>query len=84
MDRDTFGTAHGTFDRLSGFDAPDLDEPSGEEAAVHLRKLIAEREVRIKQVETSYDRVVAELWIDGDSVNKEMGWYLAELDEQED
>ena len=84
IDGDTFETAHGTLVRLSRFDAPELDEPGGEEVAAHLRQLITERKVRIKQVGTSYGRVVEEVWLDGESVNKAMGWFLAELDEQED
>ena len=71
---------HGTVIRLSGFDGPELSEPVGMDATRHLRMLIAEKEVRIEQVGTSYDGVVAEVWLDGESVNKVMGWYLAGLE----
>lgn len=83
LDGDTFETAHGVRVRLAGFDAPELGEPGGKEAAEHLRKMILEKEVRIDQVGTSYDRVVAEVYLDGESVNNEMGYYLEQWELEE-
>lgn len=69
----TFETADGTAVPLSGFDASELDQTDGQETAEYLGQLIAERNVRIKQVRTSYGRVVAEVWLDGESVVRALG-----------
>ena len=73
IDGDTFETEDGKFVRLSRFDAPELREVGGKEMAAHLRQLIAGKDVRIEQVGTSYGRLVAEVWLDDESVVRALG-----------
>lgn len=48
--------------RLAGIDAPEMDQPGGQDAKTHLRRLTGRGRVRVKPVETDrYGRLVARL-----------------------
>ncbi len=59
--------------RLSGIDAPELDQPFGREARDELAKIVGSRQCVMQVVEAdSYGRTVVHLWIGDLNVNAEM------------
>ena len=76
LDGDTFETASGKRVRLANVNAPEVGKPGADEATAKLRELIDEKNVRINPVGTSYGRVVADVTVDGKSVNDAMNKFL--------
>jgi len=72
QDGDTFRTTGKNWIRLANVCAPDEGEEGYERAKRVLENLILGKEIVYEQVGTSYDRIVAEVWIDGTSVNAYM------------
>lgn len=70
--------------RLSGIDAPEADQPFGEEARIELVSLIGQKEcVLVYANDVTFDRLVAHLWIGDTYVNAElvkrgMAWFDSE------
>ncbi len=59
--------------RLSGIDAPELDQPFGREARDELAKIVGNQQCVMQVVEAdSYGRTVVHLWIGDLNVNAEM------------
>ena len=54
--------------RLANYDAPEKDQPDGQKATDMLKRLIDGRTVTIKPKSTSYDRIVAEVFYNGENV----------------
>jgi endonuclease YncB( thermonuclease family) len=71
-DGDTFRTAKQNWIRLANVCAPDEGETGYEQAKRTLESLILGKQIVYEQVGTSYNRIVAEVWIDGKSVNAYM------------
>ena len=71
IDGDTFETANYKV-RLADFNAAELGEVGGARATDILKRLIEGKIVGIEQVGISYDRLVAEVTINGKSVNEFM------------
>ncbi len=69
QDGDTFRTAHQNWIRLANVCAPDKGESGYEKAKETLRNLILGKEIIYEQVGTSYNRIVAEVWIGNLYVN---------------
>lgn len=67
--------------RLSGIDAPELDQPYGPEARDELAAIVGSQQCVLAPVDHDmYGRVVAYLWIGDTNVNEEMirrgmGWF---------
>ena len=68
-DGDTFSTVRDIWVRLARVNAPDEGEPGYYTAKKLLSDLILNRIVVYKQVGTSYRRIVAEVWQDGNNIN---------------
>ena len=70
--------------RLSGIDAPELDQPFGREAQRELAKIVGNQQCVMQVVEAdSYGRTVVHLWIGDLNVNAEMmrrgmAWFESE------
>ena len=59
--------------RLSDMDAPELDQPYGEEAREQLSKLLRGKKVVMLFVDTDrHGRTIAHVWVDGAYVNADM------------
>lgn len=71
-DGDTFRTAKGNWIRLDDVCAPDPGEPRYDEAKRTLEELILNKEIIYEQTGTSYGRIVAEVVVEGMSVNEYM------------
>ncbi len=71
-DGDTFQTAKGDWIRLTNVCAPDSGENGYEEAKNILSNLILNMEITYEQVGTSYNRILAEVWIGEINVNEYM------------
>ena len=69
---DTFQTSKGHWVRLANVCAPVLGEPGFLKAKITLENLILGEEVVYEQVGTSYNRLVAEVWIGSTQVNSYM------------
>lgn len=69
QDGDTFRTAKKNWIRLANVCAPDEGQTDYERAKRILEALILGKEIVYEQVGTSYERIVAEVWIDNTSVN---------------
>ena len=76
LDGDTFETASGKRVRLANVNAPEVGKPGADKATAKLNGLIDEKNVRINPVGTSYGRVVADVTVDGKSVNDAMNKFL--------
>ena len=76
IDGDTFETISGQRIRLAGVDAPEKGKPGSAEATQKLESLVGNKNVLVDPVGTSYGRIVADVEIDGKSVNKSMQRYL--------
>ena len=68
LDGDTFKT-HGRTVRLARVDAPEKEDPGGDEVTDALKNLIEDEIVSIETVGFSHGRDVAEVWIGDVSVN---------------
>ena len=71
-DGDTFQTAKGDWIRLANVCAPDSGEEGYAEAKNMLSNLILNKEIAYELVGTSYNRIVAEVWVEGINVNEYM------------
>ena len=69
QDGDTFRTAKKNWIRLARYNAPEEGKPNFEKAKQLLSSLILNKEIVYEQVGTSYDRIVANVWQDGKSIN---------------
>ena len=74
-DGDTFKTAKGTWIRLANVCAPDKSDGGYEKAKGTLKNLILGKPITYEEVGTSYERKVAEVWVNDLSVNA----YMREL-----
>ena len=72
QDGDTFRTTKQNWIRLADVCAPDKGEIGYDKAKNILENLILDKNIVYEQVGTSYDRIVAEVWIDDLSVNAYM------------
>ncbi len=68
-DGDTFQTKMDNWIRLARYDAPEESKPDYAKAKKLLSDLILNKQITYKQVGTSYDRIVAEVWQDGSNIN---------------
>ncbi|WP_419939196.1 thermonuclease family protein [Candidatus Palauibacter sp.] len=77
LDGDTFETSSSLPDvRLEGVDTPEQGEPGYLEAKAALKRLILDRFVDIEtKARDIYGRRVAQVWVDGRSVNQAMKRY---------
>ena len=71
-DGDTFQTAKGDWIRLANVCAPNSGEDGYAEAKNILSNLILNKEISYEQVGTSYNRIVAEVWVGEINVNEYM------------
>ena len=69
-DGDTFQTAKGEWIRLANVDAPNSGEDGYTEAKNILSNLILNKEIAYELVETSYNCIVAEVWVREINVNE--------------
>lgn len=76
IDGDTFETNSGQRIRLADVNAPEVGKPGSRKATDKLDDLIGDKNVAIKPVGDSYDRVVAEVKVGGKSVNNAMNRFL--------
>lgn len=72
IDGDSFWTTEPHCIRLANVCAPDAGEPEFNKAKNTLERLILNRTIEYNQVGTSYNRIVAEVTVDGMSVNHYM------------
>ncbi len=79
IDGDTFETVSGRRVRLSNVNAPEVGKPGADEATAKLRELIEGKNVRINPVGTNYGQVVANVTIEGESVNSTMRTFISPL-----
>ena len=83
QDGDTFKMDNGTTIRLYAIDAPEKDQPFGDESRDALRSLIQGREVELEvMTEDRYNRSVAKVYCNGVYINLKMvrdgcAWYYA-------
>ena len=77
IDGDTFWTAKKI--RLARVYAPEINTANGQKAKRKLAELISGKEVTYEQVGTSYDRIVAEVWLNRQKINDAMKAFLANL-----
>ena len=74
IDGDSFWTKYKI--RLARVDAPEIDAINGQKAKRKLEELILHRNIVYKQVGVSYDRIVAEVWLNGYNINDIMNDFL--------
>ncbi len=79
LDGDTFETASGKRVRLANVNAPEIGKPGADEATAKLRELIDGKNIYIDPVGTSYGRVVANITVEGESVNSAMRTFINPL-----
>lgn len=72
IDGDTFDVRLGPRIRLARVNAPELNQPGGLSAKRYLESLVFQKWLTYKVVGQSYGRGVAEVWINGYSVNDAM------------
>lgn len=72
QDGDTFRTTGQNWIRLANVCAPELDKVGGTRAKGILESLILGKAITYEQVGTSHNREVAEVWVNGLSVNTYM------------
>ena len=68
-DGDTLSTVKNVWIRLARYDAPEEGKPDYVEAKLLLSSLILNKVIVYKQVGTSYNRIVAEVWHEDRSIN---------------
>ena len=66
---DTFLTTIQKWMRLARYDAPEQGEPGYDGAKQLLFSIILNKAIEYEPVSESYDRIVAEVWQDGDNIN---------------
>ena len=71
-DGDTFRAAGKRWIRLANVCAPEAGQPEYAMAKRSLEKLILHKSIVYEQLGSSYGRIVAEVWLDGMSVNAYM------------
>ena len=76
IDGDTFETISGQRVRLADVDAPEKGKPGSAKATEKLESLVGNKNVIVDPVGTSYGRIVADVEVDGQSVNKSMQRHL--------
>ena len=69
QDGDTFRTAKQNWIRLARYNAPEENDRNYVKAKRLLSSLILHKEIVYKQVGTSYNRIVAEVWQAGVNIN---------------
>lgn len=69
QDGDTFRTAMQNWIRLARYDAPEEGKPNYANAKQLLSSLILNKQIVYKQVGTSHNRIVAEVWQVGRNIN---------------
>ena len=69
QDGDTFRTKGQNWIRLARYDAPEEGKPDYAKAKQLLSSLILNKGIVYEQVSTSYNRIVAEVWLEGKSIN---------------
>ena len=69
QDGDTFRTRNQNWIRLAHYNAPETGEHDYVKAKRLLSSLILHKEIVYKQVEASYNRIVAEVWQSGKNIN---------------
>ncbi len=79
LDGDTFDIETGQRVLLANVNAPEVVNPGADEATAKLRELIEGKNVRIDPVGTSYGRIVANVTVDGESVNSTMNTLINPL-----
>lgn len=73
IDGDTFWTESPSVKvRLARVNAPEMGSPGGDRARQTLSAKILGQIVDIDPVGTSFDRIVAEVWLNGENVNDYM------------
>ena len=72
IDGDTFSTGSGKWIRLSGVNCPELGKYGSQKAKVILAQLVEGKPITYQPVSKSYGRIVANVWVDGKSVNNAM------------
>lgn len=78
LDGDTFdvlldGDDETTRIRMQGIDAPETDQPMSDDAVAMLERLLGDAEVQLQPAgQTSYNRIVARVYVDGVDVNAQM------------
>jgi len=77
IDGDTFRTANKI--RLARVYAPEINTVDGQKAKIKLAELISGKEITYEQVGTSYDRLVAEVWLNRQNINDAMKVFLGNL-----
>lgn len=77
IDGDTFCTKNKI--RLARVYAPEINTPKGVIAKRKLEEFILRKTISYEQVGTSYDRLVAEVWLNGYNINDIMIRFLDRL-----
>jgi len=72
QDGDSFRTTKQNWIRLARYDAPEEGKPNYAKAKQLLSSLILDKEIVYKQVGTSYNRIVAEVWQGSKNINDTM------------
>ena len=75
-DGDSMTLAGGVELRLANVNAPEIGSPGAMEAQRYLHHLVFGRLVVFNVVARSYDRFVAEVWLNGVSINEAMRRFL--------
>jgi len=68
-DGDTFSTVKEVWIRLARVHAPDEGELGHDAAKNRLSSLVLNKTITYKQIGTSYNRIVAEVWQDNKNIN---------------
>ena len=76
LDGDTFETEFGKRVRLANVNAPEAGKHGADEATAKLRELVEGKNARVNPVGTSYGRIVADVTVDGKSVNDAMNTFI--------
>ena len=76
IDGDTFETNSGQRVRLAGVDAPEKGKRGSVKATEKLKSLIVKKDIIVDPIGISYGRIVADVKVDGKSVNKSMQRHL--------
>jgi endonuclease YncB( thermonuclease family) len=72
FDGNTFGTLTGKIVQLANVFAPETNKPGGTQAKRNLEELILYRQIAYTQVGTFYGNIVADVSVNGSSVNDAM------------
>ena len=79
LDGNTFDIESGQRVRLANVNAPEVGKPGADEATAKLHELVYGKNVRINPVDTNYGEVVANVTIEGESVNSTMRTFISPL-----